>query len=267
MSIYVTPAVVLVTPAEDANLPWIGYHTVVTRDNISADEEAEGYPASNLANPSTAELWKGETDYEQTITVAEGAATSCDYYGIARHNLGSSGATVKLQKSSNGIGWTDVTEALSPTSDAAIMYRFSLQAANFWRLLITPGSAVPQAAVLHLGRLLIGQRRMYVNHTPITLGHSWNSVTGISGNGQYLGQVLRDETLKSSVQMQNLTPGWYRTNFEPFVKNGPYPFFWAWRPTAYPAECGYAWLRQAPAMSNQRANGMVQVSFDMEAIA
>ena len=67
--------------------------------------------------------------------------------------------------------------------------------------------------------------------------------------------------------MLHLTPSWYRTNMVPFVEAGrETPFFFAWRPSSYPLEVGYAWLLNDPQMSNQLPNGMVQVELAMGGI-
>jgi hypothetical protein len=44
------------------------------------------------------------------------------------------------------------------------------------------------------------------------------------------------------------------------------PFFFAWRPTTYPTECGYCWLISDPTPSNSQANGMMAVSLDLEGV-
>jgi hypothetical protein len=265
--IYMTPAIALASSPSNANAPWIGYHSVVLGTNVSATSEAAGFTATNLGNTSTAEKWRGGDTSTQSVVVAEGNVEECDYFGLAKHNLGSTGATIKLQSSPDGSVWTDVTEDVMPATDYAIMYRFEAATHNFWRLLIVPGSAAPQIAVFYLGRLLVAQRSIYVNHTPLTLGRNQAVTTGRSDNGQFLGRVLRREFLKTSVQLNNLTPDWYRTYFDPFAEaSSVAPFFWAWRPEDYPEEVGYAWIQGAITPSNARANGMMQVGFEMEGV-
>jgi hypothetical protein len=265
--IYTTPAIALATNPEAANAPWIGYRTVVAFTNITADEAATGFPVTNLANTSTAEFWRGTTTDPQGIVIAEGNTQECDYFALAKHNLGSTGATLLLQTSPDGVTWTDVTEEIAPADDYAIMYRFDATQAAYWRLYITPGTAAPQAAILFLGLLLVAQRSLYVNHTPLTLGRSEQVTTGLSEDGQFLGRILRRQFLKSSVALSNLTPGWYRTHFDPFAEAAATrPCFWAWRPGSYPLEVGYAWLTNSPVPSNQRPNGMMQVSFEMQGV-
>lgn len=265
--IYQTPAVVLAATPDTANNPWVGYHTVLLFTNVTSDEAADTFPVTNLANVSTAEKWRGETTGEQAIVIHEGNSRECDYFALAKHNLGSTGATLKLQTSADAVTWGDASDEVAPASDFAIMYRFEPTTAEYWRLLITPGSAAPEAAILFLGKLLVLQRRLYVGHTPLTLGRSQNVTVGRSDNGQFLGLYLRSQTLESSVALKNLTPGWYRTLFDPFAASmASRPFFWAWRPDSYPEEVGYAWSSQGAKVSNQSANGLMEVSFPMEGI-
>jgi hypothetical protein len=199
--------------------------------------------------------------------IAEGGAQECNYFGIAKHNLGSTGATIKLQNSADGVTWADVTDAIAPGDDFAIMYRFDADTANHWALYITPGTAAPQITVLYLGLLLVGERRIYVGHTPLTLGRNQAVTTGLSEDGSFLGRVKRREFLTSAAEFKNLTPGWYRTYFDPFAEaSAERPFFWAWRPGSYPTEVGYAWVEGGIKPANQSPNGHMQVSFEMQGV-
>lgn len=267
--IYITPAVALATDPQDANAPWIGYQSVLTRTNVTADEEATSFPVTNLVATSTSPkaMWKGTTTAAQRVMIAEGGSQEVDYFGLAKHNLGSTGATIKLQKSSDGSVWTDVTDTIAPGDDNAIMFRFDGEVSNHWALYIVPGSAAPQITVMYLGLLLVAERRIYVGHTPITLGRNQLVVTGLSEDGSFLGRVKRREFLASSVELKNLTPSWYRTLFDVFAESSAErPFFWAWRPGDYPLEVAYAWVDGNIKPSNQLSNGFMQVSFDMQGI-
>lgn len=265
--IYQTPAIVLASTAATANAPWVGYHTVLVETNVSSDTAATGFPVSNLTNPSTADKWKGVGTADEGIVIAEGGLEECDYFALAKHNLCTIGATVVLQYGPDGSTWTDASETIVPGTDFAIMFRFEPQTAAFWRLLITGHSDAPQIAVMHLGKLLVLQRSIYVGHTPLTLGRAQNVTVGRSEGGQFLGLHLRSQTLESSVSLQHLTPAWYRTLFDPFAESmASHPFFWAWRPSSYPAEVGYAWSKGGASVSNQSPNGLMQVSFSMEGV-
>jgi hypothetical protein len=251
----------------DGRNPRIGWHNLVTAENVSADEQADGEPAVNLANPATYLRWRGTTTDEQSVQVTLSAAADVNYVAIAKHNLGSSGATIQFQSSTDGSTWDDVTSAIVLNTDYVVIYEFDTVFAQYFRLLITPGSEPPSIAVLYIGEILVLQRRIYVGHTPLPYGRKTTMSNGRSESGEFLGRVLRRQFLESSVDMQNLTPTWYRQYFEPFVEAAKtQPFFWCWRPSSYPNECGYAWLVDDVKMQNARSNGMVSASFSMQGV-
>lgn len=251
----------------DARNPRIGWHNLATAENVSADEQADGEPVANIANPATYLRWRGTTTDEQSVQVTLSAAADVNYFAIAKHNLGSSGATIQFQSSTDGSTWDDVTSPIVLNTDYVVIYEFDAVFAQYFRLLITPGSEPPSIAVLYLGEILILQRRIYVGHTPLPYGRRTTVSNGRSESGEFLGRVLRRQFLESSVDMQNLTPTWYRQYMEPFIEAATTrPFFWCWRPSSYPDECGYAWLSDDVKMQNARANGMVSASFSMQGV-
>lgn len=268
MSIVISSSVVLSdTESVDARNPRICYHNLITSANITADEEAEDEPAVNIANPSTYLKWRGETTSEQAVYVTLSNAEEVNYFALAKHNFGSTGATITFQSSTDNSTWTDVTEPRILSSDNVVIHEFDTVFARYFRLLIEPGSEAPSMAVMFIGMTLVLQRRFYVGHTPLTLSRATTVSNGRSEAGQFLGRHLRREFLETSVDLQNLTPTWYRQKFDPFVEHASTkPFFFAWRPQQYPSEVGYAWLKGDVRPTNQRANGMMQVSFAMEAI-
>ena len=112
------------------------------------------------------------------------------------------------------------------------------------------------------------QRRIYVGHTPIPYGRESRVTTGVSESGNFLGRIVLGESLETSVDLQNMTPAWYRAEMDPFIAaSKEAPFFFAWRPDSYPRETGYAWMTNNPKPSNQRSNGMMQISLSMGGIA
>lgn len=251
----------------DGRNPRICYHNLVTAQNLLASASALDEPVVNVANPTTYLAWRGTNTAQHWIEMALGNADEVNYFAIARHNFGTIGATVQFQYSNDNSNWTDATLPYIPNTDHVIIQEFDTVFARFFRLLITPGSAAPSVAVLYIGRSLVLQRRIYVGHTPFTMDRKTTISNGRGETGHFLGRVLRRRFYENGVSLQNLTPLWYRQNFEPFAEAAEtLPFFWAWRPSQYPNECGYAWLTADVNASNQRANGMMQVSFNMQGI-
>jgi len=111
------------------------------------------------------------------------------------------------------------------------------------------------------------QRRIYVGHTPMPYGRSARIQNGRSEAGHFLGRIVIQETRDTAVALQNLTPTWYRTYMDPFIRaSKEVPFFFAWRPQSYPYETGYGWMTNEPRPVNQRANGMMQIDLQMSGV-
>jgi hypothetical protein len=259
-----------------ANAPLVGYRSLIAFSNVAADEEADGFPVTNLANPATSELWQGTTTGAQYITVNLDAEDVVDYFGLARHNLGTTGAVIQLQGSDDAVTWTDVGEELSPDDDTALMHRFALATYQYWRLSITPGSAPPAIGVFYMGKLLVMQRNLWGGHTPITMSYDGVTTIGISESGQYLGAVSRRANPSTSASFKNLTATWVRANLAPFLREAvgtgtnrlPRPFFFAWRPTSYPTEVGYVWIPAgaAPKLTNQSGVPRMDAEFQLQGV-
>lgn len=256
-----------------ADNPVIGYQQLVTTTNITTTTAATGYPATNLANPSTILKWKGTFDSPEEdneyITLALNTAEEVDYVGIAKHNFGTAQIAVSLEvyDAAGSPDWTEIVTDFIPADDAPILVRFTPQAVTSIRIRLQPGTEAPTAAVVYAGKLLVLQRRIYVGHTPITMGRKASIINGRSESGDFLGRVVTSETNSTAFDMQNLTPAWFRSYMIPFIRNAvENPFFFAWRPGSYPAEIGFAWLTNDPIPSNQQPNGMMGCSFEMEGV-
>lgn len=252
--------------------PVIGYQQLVTSGNVSATTSESGHPASLLANPSTNLYWKGELaspEADEYITLSLNTAEMVDYVGIARHNFGTAQIAVSLEaiNDDSPVGWDVIVEEFIPADDAPILMRFVEQAVTSIRIRLRPGTVAPRAAVVYSGKLLVLQRRIYVGHTPITMGLSSRISNGRSESGDFLGRVVLHEVTSTKIDLQNLTPAWLRENILPFLKSAnENPFFFAWRPGTYPLEVGYAWLSVDARPVNQSSNGFMNVSFDISGI-
>ncbi|MET4634966.1 hypothetical protein [Kaistia defluvii] len=270
--IVISPSVVLSSGGGvNANNPVVGWHNLVTIGNLAASGSAAAYPVLNLANPSTAQAqsWRGSNTAEQYLTVTVGTDEFIDYLAVARHNFGSGAVVVSVEGMAvEGGSWAELASEILPADDSPLLFRFVPQALFQIRLRMQPGAVIPRAAVLYVGKLLVLQRRIYVGHTPIPFGRESRITTGISESGDFLGRIVLGESLETSVDLQNMTPSWYRAQMDPFiVASKEVPFFFAWRPASYPRETGFAWMTNNPKPSNQRSNGMMQISLSMGGVS
>lgn len=252
----------------NANNPRIGWHNVITDENVAASSEDSEFPATNLGNPASWLKWKAASAVACTVQTTLGSAEIVNYLGIAGHNFGTTGTAVKLQQSFNGSVWADLTEEMIPADDYALMFEFADTVASlYYRLVLTPSSGVPEIGALNIGRVLRMQRRVYVGYEPPTLNRKTEVSSGHSEAGQFLGRVRRRQMLEGAVPFKNLTAAWVRAYFDDFqVAAETLPFFFAWRPDTYPDEVAYMWLTSDPVTTNEQPNGMMTANFKYQGI-
>ncbi len=253
-----------------ADNPLIGYDNTGT---VSTTTEDPDFPAINLTNPATHLRWAGlvsSPEADEYITITNGEVQDIDYIAIARHNFFTAQIAVSveyLDVSASPDTWVELIAPVILPNDGPALFRFPRLAYAAVRLRMQPGSAAPTVAVVYCGQLLVIQRRLYVGHTPITMGRSVTFASPRSISGNFLGRIVLGRKVSTQVVLQNLTPDWYRTYFAPFVEAAEeIPFFFAWRPSSYPNEVGYAWLTQDAIPKNQRTNGMMQVDLMLEGV-
>lgn len=244
-----SPAFVAAYGAEDnPNLPRILWDNEVTTSNIVADEEADGYPATNLANAATNQWWWGTSLATQYLTVTLAGANERDCVGIARHNLGTTGATVSVEGITADIGavWTDLGVEMLPGDDGPIMFLFEAAAYAGIRVKIVPGDEPPRAAVLSVGKSLQVMVGPQPGLTPFPFGVSKSRVNGEAANGDFLGTIVTRKQISGSVSFKVIESAWYRANMDPFIRSDAEAFFFAWRPADYPQEVGFAKFSSDP---------------------
>jgi hypothetical protein len=256
------------TPGTDGRNPRICWQNLITANSVSADSATADEPIANIANPATYLAWRSASTSAQNITCVMETAADVDYFALARHNLGSTGATVQLQYSTDGGStWQDASDAISPVDDTVLVVLFESVFAARFRLHIVPGDSAPSIAVMYLGAALVLQRRIYVGHAPFPYARNSTVSTGRSESGQFMGRTKRREWFENAVDLQNITPGWFRENMTDFLEASvEKPFFFAWRPSQYPLEVGYCWLKDDAKVSNAKANGMMHVSLALQGL-
>lgn len=249
----------------DGDSPVILWDNLVTVDTLSADTEAAGYPATNLANPNTHEIWKADDTSDQYITIATGVEQEIEALGVARHNFGSGAIVVSVEAFIGGV-WTEVVQEFQPSDDAPLIFRFTRGIYSQVRLKLQPGLVAPQAAVVYAGPLLVMERKLYQGHTPLKYARMENVTNGYSEAGNFLGRITTGRWRESSAKFSLLDPDWVRLNLEPFLEARP-PFFFAWRPESYPLEAGYAVLTAPPRWAPAAQHSLVEIDLPMKGVA
>lgn len=184
--------------------------------------------------------------------VDAGSNISCNAIGIAAHDLGTQGAQVIIQYSTNGVDYTQITTH-SPSDDAPILFLFAAVSARYWRVRIASGAtAPPKMCVIYIGTDLAMQRPVKWNgHTPGVLNPRITKRPSMSERGQRLGTTLIREGFEASFTVENLRELWVRDRFLDFMRSAwRYGYFVSWRPADFPDEVLFGWTEDAIAPAN-----------------
>jgi hypothetical protein len=266
MSVVISDALVLDPRfTTHPNAPLLCWRNLVDSGNIAASSAETMQPVVNLASPSTAFAWQATSNADQTITITV-SRDRVDYVGIARHNFGS-GTEIRIQTELGGSAATIVDWTAVNPDVQALLYTFPEASPDSIVIGIRNAAEAVRVGVVYVGLATALERNIYVGHTPITYGRNVTEVGGFSEGGEFLGQVVRRETISTQVALQNLSASWYRLELDGFVAQRPRkPAFFSWRPEDYPDEVAYCWISGNPQPSNQRPNGMMQISMTLEGI-
>jgi hypothetical protein len=269
LPIVISQDLVLSPSTVDLNAPVIGWRNLVTASNVAADSQAVDSPAANVANPSTYLKWKSLSSALQYLTVTFTAPSAVSYLAIAGDNFGTAKIAASVEGAATIGNWQPLGAEQMPADDQPMIWRFAETTLTAIRLRMAPSvlGIPPQVAVMYAGKLLQLERRIYVGHRVITFNRRASIVTGLSEEANFLGRLVLGETNESVLDIKNATPSFYRTDIEPWLRDATrQPFFFAWRPFSYPSEVGFCWLTADAQMTNQRSNGMVQVSASLRGI-
>jgi len=275
MPVVISQALLLNPPVDvHLNTPVFGWRNLAEGATVTATTEDGDHPATNLANPSTALRWlasPGSPVADEFLTVTFGTPQEVDYLGIAVHNFGTGQFPLSVEVDAGGSPqWEEVIEEHIPANDDPLLYRFTPQTIIAIRLRIQPSelAAIPFAAVLHTGKLLVMPRGTHTDHVPINLAIKTNVMTGRSETGNFLGRVVLSESTDTSIAFRQLGATWYRSEMQPFIAAAKSdPFFFAWKPQEFARDVGYCWLTGDPEPTRHFDTGTMAVTLQMGGVA
>ncbi|MCH8172658.1 MAG: hypothetical protein IIA70_05030 [Proteobacteria bacterium] len=176
-------------------------------------------------------------------------------------------ATLLVEHSPDNSAWTPFASALAPVTDAPILFLDVSLSRRYWRITLTGVGDPPKIAVIYIGEVLVVQRSIYGGHSPAVLSRDTTLYQNMSDGGQFLGQYVKRRGVNGNVSLRHLKAGWYRANFDPFVKAArEFPFFFAWRPVDWPLEVAYGWADADIRPSNMGIRDLMQVNFDFKGV-
>lgn len=256
--IYISDALVL-SPTVPLRNSRIGYESITFGKTPVASSTEGGFSALAPTYPTTYEYWKPSA-VPATWAIDNVSEAICDYAGVVGDI---EGVLIQVQSSEDNSTWVTHVEGVATKKVA--MFLFAQIGARYWRLRFV--NSVPLVSVAYIGKALPMQRSIYAGHTPITLSRRTTYDNTLSENGQFLGRSIIRGGVETGASYQHLTADWYRANFDPFVKEArTKPFFFAWRPDAYPEEVGFVWTSGDISPQNTGPRDFMAVSFNMTGI-
>jgi len=248
---------------QDLNHPRLCWRKLA--GTVTASTEAEGFDAEFAYSEELVNAWK-PTAVPANWTVTFPSSAPVSYVGIGAHTLGSSGATVAIQRLV-GSTWTTFPGCTAtPDDDAAILFLISPVDVGAIRVRVT--GAVAEIGYILVGRVTEFPRKARFTGLPITESQQVEYRDNTSMTGKPLGRTLQRDGLEFSVEIDNL-PETFRVNEwrafrEAMERGGRQFFFYAARPEKYPDEVALAWQRQpAPferALPNARISGSIAMT-------
>lgn len=235
--------------AGESNNPIVFWESeAATAGTLSTSIGTEVESAALSATGTTYDAWiatpsAGETALQLVLPSSQ----SLNAIAITAHNIGSIGASVRAEYSTNsGASWVDAgAGVVNPDDNRAIMFYFDDVSADYWRLRVTgAGSNDVEIAVAFWGNALTIPQRLYQGYTPPIVPTNVMLQSNVSQGGNLLGAAITRQGSSAEVSITYVGPGFIRgDDFKGFMThhNEGKGFFWAWRPSKYPEDLFYGW--------------------------
>lgn len=241
------------TSSGQENNPLVAYINDTDLPTYSTDVGtlASGYAAANAGTYTTFDRWGATPNGsgQAALQMTYASAQAITWIGMAVHNLGTLGATVRPQYSTNGGStWSDTGAAtVSPVNDRPIAWQIASTSAADWRLFITGLSGGDTAVI---GHAFAGQfkhtfgQRFYQGFTPAITANRVESIPDLSEGNELLGTSIVRRGSRITAAFEHLDPTDMRgvavREFLAHYNDGK-SFFFAWRPSKYDGDLHFGW--------------------------
>lgn len=248
---------------------YIGYENHAdTATTITESDQMSDYPAENALDFLPVTCWKPGATGTVDLTFDFSGNVTADYYAIGAHNLGSQGATVALQYSTDGgSSWSNLGSAHTPADDRPIFQILTSQAEDDWRLLITNCTAQVYIGVFAFGRALQLPREIPPGDWAPAQYAGKNEInTNKSDRGSFLGRSVIARGITGTIKQLYIQPAWIRSNWPALAAHlDTKPFFYAWDPDNYPTEIGLYWTPDGAKPPIYMAGNPLFMEFEIKA--
>jgi len=232
----------------------------VTAATMSASTEAAGYEAVSVRGPQTYGGWK-PTAVTATLLATFTGAADVDYVGL--YITDPQGCTFRPQYW-NGSTYVNLAADVTPTQAGPVLWLFDSVNTSRIRINVTVGSGNPTVATMKAGEATVLPQGLPSGYRPSYLNPVDTLLNVFSEGGQILGSQLQASMAREDVTLENIDPGWVRTNW-PDVRDlmRTEGVFWAWNADDYPDEMMYGGLVEQPTVEYSSTLYM-RLSFSLE---
>jgi hypothetical protein len=220
-------------PLNYPRIAWDSYTFGLTNSDISVSSTATGFVADGPLRVNTYEKWRPTA--AGTWRIDLGSARDVDCVAL----LGDfNGVGITIEYSSDDSAWTTFATAGTGDNDP-IVFLDSTKTARYWRVSF---DAAASLTVIYICEVLEMQRPFFDGYNPSRQTAIRSSKTR---GGQFIEQDIVSKGYRANWAFDNLTPSWYRANFEPAAKQlRTRPAFWFWNLEDYPEDTLYGWVNE-----------------------
>lgn len=239
--------------------PFLAWSNLGASATLGGTTTLAGGQASKAFNGKTYNYWLPDVAATTArLSVQFASARTISFVGIAAHNLGTLGASVRVQRSTDGVSWTDAGAGLlAPTDDGPLGWRMvtSGQDYAYWSLYITGLTASDPVAigVAFFGDDMVIPQRFYSSFAPVITPTEVALQSNVSQGGNLVGTHVVQRGSRLSTEIAHLQASFIRgTDWKAFQTafNEGAPAFFGWRPDTYPEDLHYLW-RDGPVLQPQ----------------
>lgn len=205
---------------------------------VTSGSTASGYAAINVKDPATWNAWRPTAvpSYVR-YDIISGSAPS-NAVGISAHNAASSGGSIAIEYSNDGVNFTRLTR-YSPLTDDDILFLFPSITARYWQ--VVQLDAPFNVGVWFLGARLTFPHAPTDDYVALHHGRRYTKLFNDSIKGHFLGNRVMAAGAETEVDMgfmdRAFTEGPLR-GFESHYNQGG-TFFYASCPAKLPIDMGY----------------------------
>ena len=249
-------------PLNHARIGYQNWCEGLAASSVVVSSELPDQPKDGPLRSDTTDKWRAVSG-ASTWRVDLGQARAVDYVGLV---VATSSVQITVAYSSDDVSYTTFATALTPTDTSPIMLLDSTKAARYWRISVASPVTI---AVVYIGQVLEFERPFFDGHSPMPLSRMVERTSSMTRGGQFVGQdVIRRGTM-TNVAVNNLTPSWYRSNFDPLVRHlETKPVFFAWNLLKAQSDVSYAGSADPiqPALVSQTPGGRISVSMSLRGL-